>query len=175
MVSFSRIGCLPKTNDLSCLNDSDGIEATLQQHKAKWHDSCRLGYNKPNYRLQRRGRDPQKMLQMLLRSLPTKVWERKVLSLKHASSVANLRELVDDLYEFGLSISYNLVLNISIELVTRFVIITEWKELFVHLNSRVVTLQLVQLTTLIMTPALLVRMNLFMELGYPCFKARRSK
>ena len=45
-MGFSRIGCLPKTVDLSRLDDGDGIEATLQQHKAKWHDSCRLGYNK---------------------------------------------------------------------------------------------------------------------------------
>ena len=45
-VGFSRISCLPKTIDLSCLDDGDEIEATLQQHKAKWDDSCRLGYNK---------------------------------------------------------------------------------------------------------------------------------
>ena len=45
-MGFSRIGCLLKTIDLSRLEDGDGIEATLQQNKAKWHDSCRLGYNK---------------------------------------------------------------------------------------------------------------------------------
>ena len=46
LVGFSRIGCLPRTMDLSRLDDGEGIEATLQQHKAKWHDSCRLWYNK---------------------------------------------------------------------------------------------------------------------------------
>ena len=79
------------------------------------------------------------------------------------------RELVDDLYELGLSISYNHVLDISTELGNKIVLITECREVFVHLLSRVAILQLVQLTTSIMTPALLVRMAHFMELGYPYF------
>ena len=29
------------------LNAGEGIEASFQQHKAKWHDSCRLKFNKP--------------------------------------------------------------------------------------------------------------------------------
>ena len=37
---------LTKTIDLSRLDDGEGIEATLQQHKAKWHNYCRLQYNK---------------------------------------------------------------------------------------------------------------------------------
>ena len=31
---------------LSRLNDGEGIELTLRKHKAKWHGSCRLKYNK---------------------------------------------------------------------------------------------------------------------------------
>ena len=42
LVGFSTIGCLPRTMDLSRLDDGEGTEATMQQHKAKWHDSCRL-------------------------------------------------------------------------------------------------------------------------------------
>ena len=46
LVGFSTTGCLPRTMDLSHLDDGEGIEATVQQHKAKWHDSYRLQYNK---------------------------------------------------------------------------------------------------------------------------------
>ena len=45
--AFDKIGCLPKTINLSRLNGGEGIEASFQQHKAKWHDSCRLKFNKP--------------------------------------------------------------------------------------------------------------------------------
>ena len=43
---FCDIGCLPKSLDLSRLDDGKGIEATLKQHKGKWNDSCRLQYNR---------------------------------------------------------------------------------------------------------------------------------
>ena len=46
LVGFNDIGCLPKTIQLSRLDDGDGIEVTLQNHMAKWHDSCRLKFNK---------------------------------------------------------------------------------------------------------------------------------
>ena len=46
LTSFRRIGCLPKTLYLTRLDDGYEIEATLQQHKAKWHDACRHRYNK---------------------------------------------------------------------------------------------------------------------------------
>ena len=42
--AFEKIGCLPKTINL--LNEGEGTEASFQQHKAKWHDSCRLKFNK---------------------------------------------------------------------------------------------------------------------------------
>ena len=44
--AFSKIGCLPKTIDLSKLDDGEGIQTTFEHHKARWHDSCRLEYNK---------------------------------------------------------------------------------------------------------------------------------
>ena len=43
---FSDIGCLPKSLDLTQLDDGEGIETTLKQHKGKWHDLCRLQYNR---------------------------------------------------------------------------------------------------------------------------------
>ena len=43
---FNAAGCLPRTINLSRFNDGEGIEATLRKHKAKWHDSCRLQFNK---------------------------------------------------------------------------------------------------------------------------------
>ena len=44
--AIEKIGCLPKTINLSRLNEGERIEASFQQHKAKWHDSCRLKFNK---------------------------------------------------------------------------------------------------------------------------------
>ena len=44
-------GCLSKHFDISRINDGDGIEATLQKHMAKFHNTCRLQYSKT--RLQR--------------------------------------------------------------------------------------------------------------------------
>jgi hypothetical protein len=46
LLAFSNIGCLPKTIDLSKLDDGEGIQATFEHHRARWHDSCRLHYNK---------------------------------------------------------------------------------------------------------------------------------
>lgn len=46
LLGFEKIGCLHTKLLLTRLNDGDGIEKTLQNHGAKWHDSCRLKYNK---------------------------------------------------------------------------------------------------------------------------------
>ena len=46
LAGFSRIGCLPRTINISRIDNGEGIEATLNQHNAKFHDSCRLLYNK---------------------------------------------------------------------------------------------------------------------------------
>lgn len=46
LLAFNKIGCLPKTIDLSKLDDGEGIQATFEQHRARWHDACRLAYNK---------------------------------------------------------------------------------------------------------------------------------
>ena len=45
-MGYNRVGCLPKTINLSRLDDGVGIEAIFRQHKAKWHDSCKLQFNK---------------------------------------------------------------------------------------------------------------------------------
>jgi len=45
LVGFSRIGCLPRTINLSHFDHGKGIEARLQQHNAKWHEWCRLEDN----------------------------------------------------------------------------------------------------------------------------------
>ena len=46
LVAFDKISCLPRTLKLSQLDEGQGIEAAFRVHKAKWHDSCRLQYNK---------------------------------------------------------------------------------------------------------------------------------
>ena len=43
---FDKVGCLPKTINLSRLDGGVGIETTFRQHQAKCHDSCRLQFNK---------------------------------------------------------------------------------------------------------------------------------
>ena len=43
---FSKAGCSPRTTNLSRLDDGESIEETFRKHKAKWHNSCRLQYNK---------------------------------------------------------------------------------------------------------------------------------
>ena len=43
---FDKISCLPRKMNLARFDEGEGIEATLRRQKAKWHDSCRLEYNK---------------------------------------------------------------------------------------------------------------------------------
>lgn len=43
---FSNAGCLPRTINLARLDDAGGVEATLVRHKARFHESCRLKFNK---------------------------------------------------------------------------------------------------------------------------------
>ena len=45
LFGFSKIDYLPKTIDVTRVDDGDGIEATFQCNSAKWHDSCRLEFN----------------------------------------------------------------------------------------------------------------------------------
>ncbi len=51
VTSFSNAGCLTKPFNISRIDDGDGIEATLQRHTVKFHNTCRLQYSKT--RLQR--------------------------------------------------------------------------------------------------------------------------
>ena len=37
---------MPRTINLSRLDEGEGIEASFQHHKAKWHDTCSLKFNK---------------------------------------------------------------------------------------------------------------------------------
>ena len=42
LLRFSEIDGLPKSLDMSRLDDGEGIESTFQHHRTKWHDSFRL-------------------------------------------------------------------------------------------------------------------------------------
>lgn len=46
LAAFDAINCLPETLKMSRLDEGEGVEETFRLHKAKWHDSCRLQYNK---------------------------------------------------------------------------------------------------------------------------------
>ena len=45
LLAFKKIDCLPSSM-FSLVKEGQDIEETLRSHKAKWHDSCRLQYNK---------------------------------------------------------------------------------------------------------------------------------
>lgn len=45
LLAFRKIDCLP-SRMFSWLEEDENIDETLKIHKAKWHDSCRLQYNK---------------------------------------------------------------------------------------------------------------------------------
>ena len=51
LILFNDNACLPKSLDISRLNDGNGIEETLRNHFVKLHTTCRLLYSKS--RLQR--------------------------------------------------------------------------------------------------------------------------
>jgi len=42
LIAFDKISCLPRTLQISQLDEGQGIETTFRLHQAKWHDSCRL-------------------------------------------------------------------------------------------------------------------------------------
>ena len=46
LLAFDRIDCLPKTINLSRLDEGEGIESSFRCHNERWHDTCRLQYNK---------------------------------------------------------------------------------------------------------------------------------
>ena len=58
--AFDRISCLPGTLKLSRLDEGQGIEATFRLHKAKWHDSCRLQFNKTKLQRAEKKKMPDK-------------------------------------------------------------------------------------------------------------------
>lgn len=46
LLALKKLGCLPKTINLSRIDEGKGIEASFHHHKARWHDSCRLKFKK---------------------------------------------------------------------------------------------------------------------------------
>ena len=50
LVRFHEIGQLPSTVQLDCLDEGEGVEATLTANKAQWHKSCALLYNNTELR-----------------------------------------------------------------------------------------------------------------------------
>ena len=61
-VAFDRIGCLPSILQLSRLDECHGIKATFRLHQAKWHDSCRLMYNKTKLKRAEKEKCPIEMI-----------------------------------------------------------------------------------------------------------------
>ena len=47
---LDKIDGLPPNLKLSRLDDGHGVEETLLVNQAKWHDSCRLKYNKTHHK-----------------------------------------------------------------------------------------------------------------------------
>ena len=47
---FNSINCLPKSISIARLDEGEGIEKTFQARQAMWHDSCRLKYNKTEFK-----------------------------------------------------------------------------------------------------------------------------
>lgn len=58
LVGFSKISCLPRTMNLLCFDDGEGIEATMCCIKPSGTTHVDSNITKPNYSTQRRGRDP---------------------------------------------------------------------------------------------------------------------
>ena len=46
LIQFQSIGHMPMDIDIETLDDGDGIDATMMRHKASWHKTCRLKFNK---------------------------------------------------------------------------------------------------------------------------------
>ena len=45
MTAFCDAVCLTTILDISRINDGDSVEATLQRHAAKFHNTCKLEYS----------------------------------------------------------------------------------------------------------------------------------
>ena len=66
IVCFEWIGCLPTSINLSRLNDVNGVEGTLQRHKARGTTHVGSSTTEQNYSVQRSVRHPPKMLLLTL-------------------------------------------------------------------------------------------------------------
>jgi hypothetical protein len=64
--AFDKIGCLPNRLQLTQLDEGQGIEMVFRLHEAKWHDSCRLRYNKTQLRRAEKRKMPREDQQTVL-------------------------------------------------------------------------------------------------------------
>ncbi len=46
LMKFNALGILPTTLQLDRIDERQGIEASMSANEAKWHQSCKLRYNK---------------------------------------------------------------------------------------------------------------------------------
>ncbi len=46
LMKFNALGILPTTLQLDRIDEGQGIEASMSANEAKWHQSCKLRYNK---------------------------------------------------------------------------------------------------------------------------------
>ncbi len=67
LMDFSRTGCLPKTMDLSRLDDGNGIEAAFNSIKPSGMILADLGIIKTNNIVHRRGKDQLKTWEVFVR------------------------------------------------------------------------------------------------------------
>lgn len=95
LVSFSNIDW---SLNLSRLDDGEGIEATLKQHQAKWHDSCRLQYNKTQLRRAEKRKRPIESDAADI----SKKFTQQVLPVTHVTNLHQLESLWEEHQHLGL-------------------------------------------------------------------------
>ena len=84
LFGFSNIDSLPKTIDVTRLDDGDGVEATFQRNRAKWHDSCRLEFNSTQLVRAEKRKTPCKDIQ----DVPKKFTRQSVDKKKHDPKIS---------------------------------------------------------------------------------------
>ena len=85
LLAFEKLDCLPRTISLSQLDKGEGIEAGFQNHKAKWHDSCRLKFNKTELqRAEKRKVAPENILPSNVYKMFTRTSKKRLHSTAHS-------------------------------------------------------------------------------------------
>ena len=90
LFDFKKINCLPSSM-FSWLKEGQDIKETLRSHKAKWHDSCRLLYNKTKLERAAKRKAPPAKILMLPKSTLVGVQSKILIRQNSASSVGNLQ------------------------------------------------------------------------------------